>query len=78
MSDDVRPTRRVGHLPQMNPAILVLDVQQLLAARGIPVLIDMGSANTAICAAADLLRALGVSPAAAPESPAAPGTGPAA
>jgi hypothetical protein len=38
----------------------VLAVQRLLGERGITVVVDLGNANTAVTAAADLLRALGV------------------
>jgi hypothetical protein len=45
---------------------LVVRVRDLLAREGITVVVDLGSANTAVHAAGDLLRALGVAPVNAP------------
>ena len=56
------PARPSAALPQYNPSALVLAVQRLLGERGITVIVDLGNANTAVTAAADLLRALGVVP----------------
>ena len=58
--------RRSAQLPRYSPTTLVMDVQRLLRESGIATLIDLGNANTAIYAAADLLRALGVAPASVP------------
>lgn len=49
--------------PEYNPNALVLDVAELLRAKGIDTVLDP---VTAQAAAADLLRAFGVTPATAP------------
>jgi hypothetical protein len=66
LSGPCPPARPSAPLPEFNPSVLVLDVQRLLAERGITVVVDLGNANTATIAPADLLRALGVAPASAP------------
>jgi hypothetical protein len=58
----INPPRLSAPLPQYNPSALVLAVQRLLGERGITVIVDLGNANTAVAAATDLLRALGVAP----------------
>ena len=60
---------RRAALPQFNPSVLVLEVQRVLGVHGIKVLVDMGNASTAVTAASDLLRALGVAPSASPRLP---------
>jgi hypothetical protein len=54
------PPRPTAPLPRFNPSTLVLAVQRLSGERGISVVVDLGNANTAVTAAAHLLRALGV------------------
>lgn len=49
-----------------NPALLVVEVQNLLRMRGIVVTPTPGMLNTASIAGADLLRALGVEPQSTP------------
>lgn len=61
----VPPTNR----PQYNPSVLVLDVQRVLAQKGIRVIVDSDNAFPAQVAAADLLRALHVEPASSPAPP---------
>jgi adenine/guanine phosphoribosyltransferase-like PRPP-binding protein len=65
MSDGARPTR-VAPLPRYSPSVLVMRVQELLVREGITVVVDLGNTGTAVLAAADLLRALGVAPGLAP------------
>jgi hypothetical protein len=65
----VSPGATSAPLPTYNPSVLVLRVQELLARDGITIVVDLGNANTALYAAADLLRALGVAPTNAPALP---------
>lgn len=53
-------------LPQYNPSMVVIAVVELLGRNGITVVVDLGNAQTAITAAADLLRSLGCAPSSAP------------
>lgn len=64
MQPDPLPTRR---LPEYNPSLLVLRVQEVLARDGIAVVVDGLNAQTSVTAAADLLRALRVAPATTPQ-----------
>ena len=54
-------------LTGFNPAALVVQVRRLLEKRGFDAVVPPGGLNTAIIAAADLLRALGVEPQSVPE-----------
>lgn len=59
--------------PAFNPGRLVLDVMELLGRHyGIETIVESTAAGPAVNAAADLLRALGVTPATAPVLPKAP------
>lgn len=53
-------------LSGFNPAVLIIEVQELLRRRGVPLDPTPGMLYTASIAAADLLRALGVKPESAP------------
>lgn len=53
--------------PEYSPSKLVVDVVALLTSEGLSVPLVGERASTAMIAAADLLRALGVQPATAPE-----------
>jgi hypothetical protein len=70
-ADDVRSIWPRPEQPEFNPAYLVVAVVRLLE-RGHEIAVRPGSQTspTAIAAAADLLRALGVKPASAPAGPA--------
>jgi len=63
------PDRPSAPLPAYNPSLLVLEVVEILGRNGITVIVDLGNSNTAIHAAADLLRAVGVRPESAPWRP---------
>jgi hypothetical protein len=56
----------MGNPNEYNPSVLVLRVQEILGRAGIDTIVDEKCAATAVAAAADLLRALGVEPSNAP------------
>ena len=62
-------TAPVARLPRYSAVALVLDVQKLLAERGIAVVVDLASAPEAINTAERLLACLGVQPTNLPEQP---------
>ena len=60
----VRPVAR----PEFNPGRLVQLAMEVLGERyGVPTVVDSVTVGPAVTAAADLLRALGVTPSTAPE-----------
>lgn len=69
MTDKVQRTPDTR--PQFNPSRLVMLVMETLGARfGVGCTVDSVTVGTAVNAAADLLRALGVAPTTAPRLPA--------
>lgn len=55
--------------PAFNPAFLVHEVERILREHRVPIEVSASRRNVAEIAAGDLLRALGVRPASAPERP---------
>jgi hypothetical protein len=60
-------TTGVAPAPEFSVSFLVHEVRRLLAESGIPTNLTDGQLHTATIAAGDLLRAVGVKPASAPE-----------